>query len=168
MTSNKSQKSDIRQRMSQTGEPYSVARHAVLAGAAAPEQDASPADQYLRDAEAAGVPADELVELRARFQAREFADQMRTAADVAREKADRAEAAADTAEEASCEAEDAASEAWDDDDDWHHDRHDGPRHGMSRGPRPPRPPRPPQLPRLPRLPRLPKLPRLPRLPDWPA
>ena len=29
MTENKARKSDIRQRMAETGEPYSVARHAV-------------------------------------------------------------------------------------------------------------------------------------------
>ncbi len=124
MTSNKSQKTDIRQRMSETGEPYSVARHAVLTAAQdddhdtmlaepdappdesphgpresrlehddSPEEhddsprehddgpeeyDASPEEQYLRDAEAAGLPADELIQLRARLHAHRLADEMRT------------------------------------------------------------------------------------------
>jgi hypothetical protein len=43
MTSNKAQKTAARQRMAQTGEPYSVARRAVSAGD--PEPDAALAQE---------------------------------------------------------------------------------------------------------------------------
>lgn len=147
MTSNKAQKSAIRQRMSETGEPYSVARNAMLSreqdadldvvladSRAVPEESPhdespddespeheSPDEQYLRDAEAAGVPAEELTELRARFHARGHADQMRQAADRAREHADRVRDQVDHAEEAADRAEeraDLAQEAADQAMDW--------------------------------------------------
>jgi hypothetical protein len=145
MTSNKSQKTDIRQRMSETGEPYSVARHAVLAATgdddhdtmlaepaaptsegphapsesrleheASPRQhDDSPEEQYLRDAEAAGLPADELIELRAQFHVRKLAEDMRRATDGARARADLAEEAAERAEERADLAQEAADLAQD-------------------------------------------------------
>ncbi|MFY9928574.1 MAG: hypothetical protein WAK82_11275, partial [Streptosporangiaceae bacterium] len=46
MTQNKAQKSAARQRMSETGEPYSVARHAVQKERAA-DESAGPAVQSL-------------------------------------------------------------------------------------------------------------------------
>ena len=70
MTSNKAQKTAIRQRMAETGEPYIVARNTVLGAEGAEER-------YLRDAALAGVPADEVSEMRARLFARTNADQMR-------------------------------------------------------------------------------------------
>lgn len=104
MTQNKAQKAAIRQRMEETGEPYSVAaRRATRAG------DAGPADpvltgltaeeRYAREAEAAGIPAAQIEAQRAAFQAQERADRMREAADLARQRADQAEEAADQAEE---------------------------------------------------------------------
>ena len=100
MTSNKAQKTAARQRMAQTGEPYSVARRAVSAGdaetpgpdpdgipgavtpgpagipeAAGPDPgEASPEERYAQEAEAAGVPAAEIYAHLAAFRAQEAAD----------------------------------------------------------------------------------------------
>jgi hypothetical protein len=92
MTSNKAQKTAARQRMAQTGEPYSVARRAVSAGN--PEPDAtqglpaagtepsglSPEEQYAQEARAAGVPAAEIDAHLAVFHAQEATDLARRAA----------------------------------------------------------------------------------------
>src|SRR3974390_3269177 len=96
MTRNKAQKTATRQRMAETGEPYSVARKAPQAGGPGlgetpaeqdrhetqleqdpretpEEQDLreTPEEQYLREAEEAGVEAADLEMLRLSFQARE-------------------------------------------------------------------------------------------------
>jgi len=191
MTSNKAQKTAIRQRMAATGEPYSVARKAI--GAEDPDigespEDETPEEQYLREAEEAGVPAEELKALRAAWQARGRLGKLQLAADQARDQADKAEEAAAEAEERAVEAEDLAAEAqdWDDEAEewdveagewavaaeewdemppWDGDEVGGPRHySRPAGSRLPRPPRPPRLPRPPRMPRMPRLPRMPRFP----
>ena len=126
MTRDKAQKTATRQRMAETGEPYSVARKATQAGTEGPglsetpaEQDPrgtlvdqgaretpveqstgeTPEEQYLREAEEAGVAAADLEMLRLFFQARERAGQVRQVAERARERAEQAEEAAVRAEE---------------------------------------------------------------------
>ena len=119
MTSNKAQKTAARQRMAQTGEPYSVARRAVSAGdpdpdeAPAPEAAGtepslpSPQEQYAEEARAAGVPAAEINAQFATFRqqeaaglhAQETAGLARRAAERAREQADWLEEAAERTEE---------------------------------------------------------------------
>src|SRR5262249_7496489 len=126
MTSNKAQKTAARQRMAQTGEPYSVARRAVSAGdpesEAAPGPQAagtelselSPEEQYAQEARAAGVPVAEIDaqldrcrdgeatedrELEAAGLVRR-AEQARALADRLEESAERAEERADLAQEA--------------------------------------------------------------------
>ena len=124
MTRNKAQKAATRQRMAETGEPYSVARKATGAGdpglgetpadsgsSEIPEEQhlhetpaqqelrETPEEQYLREAEEAGVAAADLETLRAVFQARGRAGQLRQAAERARERAELAEEAAAHAEE---------------------------------------------------------------------
>jgi len=125
MTSNKAQKTAARQRMAQTGEPYSVARHAVSAGDPEPEaapsaraagtepSELSPEEQYAQEARAAGVPAAEIDAQLARFRDREAtedreleaaglvrrAEQARAVADRLEESAERAEERADLAQE---------------------------------------------------------------------
>src|SRR5215469_657628 len=100
MTKNKAQKTATRQRMAETGEPYSVARKAAQAGAEGPGLSETPAEQYpretpeeqyLREAEEAGVPAADLEMLQLFFQARERAGRLRQAAERARERAEQAE-----------------------------------------------------------------------------
>ena len=106
MTRNKAQKTATRQRMAETGEPYSVARKAPQAGPEGPVMGENPAEQgpretpveqgpretpeeqYLREAEEAGVEAADLEMLRLFFQARERAGQLRQAAVRARERAE--------------------------------------------------------------------------------
>jgi hypothetical protein len=134
MTSKKAQKTAIRQRMAETGEPYVVARSAVL-----DEGGESAEEQYLRDAADAGVPAEELNHLRAGLLARN-------------------EEAADEAEEAEREAEEAAIEA----EETAFDEEDAPR--PPRSPRRPSMPRPPRSPRHLRMPRPPRMPRWPDVP----
>ncbi len=46
MTRNKAQKTATRQRMAETGEPYSVARRAAGTGAEGPDPGEAPAQQY--------------------------------------------------------------------------------------------------------------------------
>ena len=122
MTSNKAQKTAIRQRMAATGEPYSVARKAI--GAEDPDigespEDETPEEQYLREAEEAGVPAEELKALRAAWQARGRLGKLRRAAEQARERAGEAEEAAVHAEKRAVLAQEAAEMAheWADEDD---------------------------------------------------
>ena len=73
MTSNKAQKTATRQRMAETGEPYSVARKATE-GRARPDVSETPEEQYLRDAEASGVSGADLDVLRVVFRARQQRD----------------------------------------------------------------------------------------------
>jgi hypothetical protein len=92
MTADKARKIAVRQRMAETGEPYSVARHTVQdehAAAAGPPEDA-PGDvetAEIRPPEQAG-------------QARRLAEQARIQAERAAQAADRAEEAADLTQEA--------------------------------------------------------------------
>src|SRR5450755_2506231 len=89
MTQNKAQKAAARQRMAQTGEPYSVARRATAAGTALPDDPGavdgpaaigatgaaegplSPEEQYAREAEAAGLSAAEIEARLAAFRGQE-------------------------------------------------------------------------------------------------
>lgn len=170
MTRNKAQKSATRHRMAQTGEPYSVARKATDAGPDDPGDHETPQERYLREAQEAGVSAEDIDALRLGFQAQDWADEdeqrlvteradkMQRAADQARDRADQAEEAADEAEGRA----DAAA-------DWAHveqelageeqfdevDAADRWRDTWPAGPRVPRPPRPSRPPRLPRPPRFP-------------
>src|SRR5439155_12456651 len=107
MTQDKARKTATRQRMAETGEPYSVARHAVeneAAGAQSaadevgapqsrsyPEQARDLADRARRRADQAQVRAD---------QAQERTDQAQERAERAEEAASMADAAADMAAEA--------------------------------------------------------------------
>ena len=145
MTSNKAQKNATRQRMAETGEPYSVARKAT-AGRAEHEVSETPEERYLRDAEASGVSEADLDVMRAVFQARKQRDRLRQAAELAREQADEAEEAAVRAEERADRAQEAAAEEDDPNDGetagpWHE-----PWPGAARFPRPPRLPKPPEPP----------------------
>jgi hypothetical protein len=117
MTQDKAFKAAIRARMAQSGEPYSVARRALLAdeeagaGAASPAQPPGPgADplpddynaRYAREAAAAGVPADEIdAELRSMAideETERAADRLRAAGRLAQQAADRAQRLAEQAE----------------------------------------------------------------------
>jgi hypothetical protein len=108
MTSDKARKTAVRQRMAETGEPYSVARRAAQSaeapppGAAGPSaQDLSPDERYAREAEAAGRTAAQVETETLVFRAQERADRMQAAAELAREHADAAEEdAAEAAEHA--------------------------------------------------------------------
>src|SRR5262249_5199929 len=146
MTRNKAQKAATRQRMAETGEPYSVARKAAGAGAEDPGSSETPADsgssgttakqdlheapdehrlratreeQYLREPGEAGVAAADLGRLRVGLQARGRAGQLRQAAEQARERAELAEEAAAQAEERAELAQEAADLAqdWADEDE---------------------------------------------------
>jgi hypothetical protein len=130
MTEDKARKSSIRQRMAETGEPYSVARHAVE------DEHASSADPP------AGMAGDaEAAETASRPQ--EQAGQARRLAELARIRAERAEEAADRAEEAADEAENPAGDSEDGPPRWHY--------RQSRPASPPRPPRPPRPSRPPHV-----------------
>jgi len=148
MTRDKAQKTAARQRMAETGEPYSVARRATGAGQGEAGDPAgarmTPEEQYARDAQAAGVPAAQIEAQRAAFRAQEAADRAQQAADQARERADLAEEAAELASE-----------------DADVGRLRSPRPGMARPPRPPVPPPPAAGP-----PPLPPLPPPPPVPPW--
>jgi hypothetical protein len=116
MTKDKAQKTAARQRMAETGEPYSVARRSVANG---PAEDRArtgmtPEEQYALEAEAAGVPAAEIQAQEASFLAQEAADLAREQAGRARERADLAGEAADQADERA----DLAQEAADLAEDW--------------------------------------------------
>ena len=108
MTQDKARKAAIRQRMAETGEPYSVARHVVEReheGAAAEDplsagRGAPPRDDawYAREAEETGIPVAELrvmdlADLADR--ARERAEEAEETLGVAREAAELAQQAAD-------------------------------------------------------------------------
>jgi hypothetical protein len=142
MTRNKAQKTATRQRMAETGEPYSVARRAIRAGNAGPADpdfiEMTPEEQYVREAETAGITAAEVEAQKAAFRAQEAADQ-------AEERAERAQEAADLVQERADEAQERAA--------------DGPgrtrqrRPGMTPPPLPPLPPLPPFPPQAPQPPR---------------
>jgi hypothetical protein len=148
MTRNKAQKTATRQRMAETGEPYSVARRAAGAGEAGAEDPdftkITPEERYAREAKAAGVAAAEIEAQTAAFQARERADQVQEAADQAREQADQAEEAANQAEERAELAQEAADVPG---------RLRHPRPGVTRPPLPPVAPLPPLPPWAPQPPR---------------
>lgn len=107
MTQDKARKAATRQRMAETGEPYSVARHAVerdREGATAEDplsadRGAPPRDDrwYASEAEEAGITVDE-------FRVQYLAD----LADKTRERAEEAEEAASVAREAAELAQEAA------------------------------------------------------------
>ncbi|HJY93635.1 MAG TPA: hypothetical protein VJ371_01700, partial [Streptosporangiaceae bacterium] len=107
MTEDKARKIATRQRMAETGEPYSVARRAVEDERDAAEdlRDDSWAESMARDADGreAGDADGREAEARAQehaVQARELAEHARHLAEQARERAERAEEDADRAEEA--------------------------------------------------------------------
>jgi hypothetical protein len=110
MTQNKAQKTATRQRMAETGEPYSVARHMVEAGQVPGESPeppetgryATPRDDrwYAMVAEEAGIS---VAEFRAQEEAARLADlagEAQWRADAAQERADLAQERAEQAEEA--------------------------------------------------------------------
>jgi multidrug efflux pump subunit AcrA (membrane-fusion protein) len=111
MTQNKAQKTAVRQRMSETGEPYSVARHVVEAGQAPsgpPEppqtgRNATPRDDtwYAMVAEEAGISVGE-------FKAQEEAARLSDLAEDAQRRADAAQERADLAQEQAGQAEEVA------------------------------------------------------------
>src|SRR6476620_3292202 len=106
MTQDKARKAATRQRMAETGEPYSVARHAVETEAAdqsAPEP--TPAAERRSYAEQAQELAD---------RARRRADEAQNRADQVQERAERAEEAASVADAAADLAAEAAdlTEGW--------------------------------------------------------
>jgi hypothetical protein len=130
MTQDKALKAAIRARMAQAGEPYSVARHVILADGplggerggteASAEYDLA-ADQaddyfaiYLREAREAGVPEDEIEAMAAAHRPQERLREAREFADRAEELAEQAEEAADLAEERASLAEESAelAEEW--------------------------------------------------------
>ena len=111
MTQNKAQKTAVRQRMAETGEPYSVARHMVEAGqvpAEPPEPPetgryATPRDDnwYARMAGEAGISVEE-------FRAQEEAARLADLAGDAQRRADEAQERADLAQERAEQAEEVA------------------------------------------------------------
>jgi hypothetical protein len=101
MTQDKAKKAAARQRMAETGEPYSVARHAV-------ENEAAGAHSA---ADAGGVPAEAGKGRSYVGQARDLADRARRRADQAQVRADQVQEAADQAQERAERAEEAASMA---------------------------------------------------------
>src|SRR5580698_6309659 len=111
MTQHKAQKTAVRQRMSETGEPYSVARHKVEAGQvpAEPQEPsetgryATPRDDswYARTAEEAGISVEE-------FRAQEEAARLANLAADAQRRADEAQERADLAQERAEQAEEVA------------------------------------------------------------
>jgi hypothetical protein len=68
VTRNKAQKAATRQRMAETGEPYSVARKATQARAEDPGFGETPEQRYVREAQEAGVSGTVLEALRAAVQ----------------------------------------------------------------------------------------------------
>lgn len=115
MTENKALKAAIRQRMAETGEPYSVARHAVQAGQPAapayvsgPERDEPVPDEdwdkryYVEGAATEGMTVEAFKAMKA--------------PDLARKRADEAQEQADQAHDRVGEARDEADEARDERD----------------------------------------------------
>jgi hypothetical protein len=189
MTEDKARKIAARQRMAQTGEPYSVARHAVE------DEHASSADPLDGMAEGAGAAEAQTRPQEQAEQARGLAERARIQAERAEEAADRAEEAADltqeaaeltqewgsdeeieralrradeartAAEQARSRAEQAerlaerAEEVADEAENLAGDSEDGPPRWHHRPPRPSNPPRPPRPPRPATPPRPPRPPR---------
>src|SRR5580658_8297983 len=125
MTEDKARKIATRQRMAETGEPYSVARRAVEDEHDAAEdlRDDSWDDSVAEDAggREAGDAGGREAEARAQehaVQARELAEHARHLAEQARERAERAEEDADRAEEAADLTQEAAdlTNEWGDDE----------------------------------------------------
>jgi hypothetical protein len=118
MTSNKAQKTAIRQRMAETGEPYSVARHAVegeQVPAAVREPPGTtlkvtPRDDrwHARMAAEAGISVAEFKAQEAAARAAGLAEEAQQRADAAQQRADLAQERADQAEEAAALAQEAA------------------------------------------------------------
>jgi hypothetical protein len=155
MTEDKARKIATRQRMAATGEPYSVARHAVEDEHASP---AEPPDRMVRDAgggrgadpsQSEPPPSNKTSDHEQMEGARRLAGQARTVAEQARSRAEQLERLAEEAEEAADRAEEAAGEA----ENLAGDSEDGPPRWHQRVSRPANPPRPPRPPRLPRPPR---------------
>jgi chemotaxis protein histidine kinase CheA len=125
MTQDKALKSAIRARMAESGEPYNVARRAVMADgkAESPEAESPEAEspepastgdedyyaRYLREAEESGVPSDQIAAMAIADRLQEAADRAQDAADLAEEVAEQAEETADEAEEKANLAEESAS-----------------------------------------------------------
>jgi hypothetical protein len=165
VTSDKTRKTAIRQRMAVTGEPYSVARKAADAGPADPSAASDPqavlaqlrraakqARERAGQAEEAAVEAEESAGLARAWVGRDKERQaLARAAEQARERAEHAEDAAGEAEDRAEEAADRLADQGDlDEDDLVHEPWlDGflPPHP----PQPPLPPGPPLPPRSPRL-----------------
>ncbi|HXL88772.1 MAG TPA: hypothetical protein VN969_07315 [Streptosporangiaceae bacterium] len=103
MTRNKAQKAVTRQRMAETGEPYTVARRATLSS-----DDPSSEEQYAREAREAGVSEAEIAAQLAAFRLRDAAEQARELADAAEEAADVAERRAELARDSAGLAADGA------------------------------------------------------------
>jgi DNA repair exonuclease SbcCD ATPase subunit len=111
MTQNKAQKTATRQRMAETGEPYSVARHAIEAEQAPGEPPEPPPTGhsatarddrwYAQVAEEAGISV-------AEFKAQEHAARAADLAEAAQQRADAAQERADLAQERAEQAEEAA------------------------------------------------------------
>src|SRR6202011_1814278 len=85
MTEDKARKIATRQRMAETGEPYSVARHAVEREHSGDYGGETATDSAAPDSATPDWGADE-----ARFSAQERADQARLRAEQAQERAERA------------------------------------------------------------------------------
>ena len=135
MTHDKAFKSAIRARMAEAGEPYNVARRAVLSDSddeaergeagvtsgpdASEARDEDYYARYRREAEEAGVPPEELQNMIVTERARDYAAAAREAAERAGKAAERAEQDADRAEERAGMAEEAAEMAqeWADPDE---------------------------------------------------
>jgi uncharacterized phage infection (PIP) family protein YhgE len=110
MTQNKAQKTAIRQRMAETGEPYSVARH-VVEGGQVPTEPPQPAEAghyatprddrwYAMVAEEAGISVAEFRVQEEAARLADLADDAQVRADAAQERADLAQERAEQAEEA--------------------------------------------------------------------
>jgi hypothetical protein len=107
MTSSRARKIATRERMAETGEPYTVAKRATEAGPL-PQPGDIAEERYGGEAAADVVPAADGELVRAIGQARTHADELRRAAQQARQRADQAEDAAAEAEERAEYAGDAA------------------------------------------------------------
>jgi hypothetical protein len=118
MTRNKAQKTATRQRMAETGEPYSVARHMTgtdRVPAEPPEPPATGPNATARDdrwyaqvAEEAGISVAEFKAQEEAARAAELAEEARERADAAQERADLAQERAEQVQEAAELAQQAA------------------------------------------------------------
>jgi hypothetical protein len=111
MTQNKAQKTAVRQRMAETGEPYSVARHMVEAGQvppASPEPPETGRHATSRDDRWYAMVAEEAGISVAEFRAQEEAARLADLAEEAQRRADAAQERADLAQERAEQSEEAA------------------------------------------------------------